>query len=248
MRFLAYALLLFCLPNSALALEDPTGGEPFFPWLWSKQLAPTATHSVELGGLGLLGAGAASTVVAHQYDWDVFNKEQVDPLMSNDTSGFFSTLGGGSLSVGIAALQLLLDQKNGLKTSRAILFTTVSHVTLAYLVRRPRPPGHEDYLPFASSFPSGHASNAFATAASLGYAYGWWVGVPATAVAVAIGAGRISENRHWLSDVVAGTTLGLFWARASNRVDQDQPVDEKAWQFLPTPFEDGLALNLSKRF
>ena len=105
---------------------------------------------------------------------------------------------------------MFVDQKNGLKHGRALILTATSHITLAFIARRERPPGRDNYLPFASSWPSGHASSAFATAESLAYAYGWWVGVPANAVAIAIAAGRVSENAHWLSDVVAGAALGIF--------------------------------------
>ena len=81
----------------------------------------------------------------------------------------------------------------------------------------------------------------------MAYAYGWWVGVPMNALAIAISAGRVSENAHWLSDVVTGAALGIFWAHASNNVDELQP-QSTAWQFVPVPFEDGLGMTVTKRF
>jgi hypothetical protein len=242
-------LCLFLFSFSAHAFEDPTRGKPFLPWLWNDQFEPTLKHSLDLGGIGVLAGGAAGTIVSHQYDDEIAegNARGDHLLISKDASGVLSTLGGGGLGIGITAIQLFVDQKNGLKHGRAIALTALSHVTLALIAHRARPAGRADYLPFKSSWPSGHASSAFATAESLAYAYGWWVGVPMNALAIAISAGRVSENAHWLSDVVSGAALGIFWAHASNNVDEIEPSPQ-AWQVVPTPFEDGLGVLISKRF
>jgi hypothetical protein len=241
------AALTTLTPLSARALEDPTHGKPFIPWLWNDQFEPTLKHSLDLGGIGVLSGGVAGSILAHHYDSDVESSVERQSFMDEKTSGFLGTLGGGGLGIGIAAVQLFIDQKNGLKHGRALALTSLSHVTLALIAHRDRPAGREDYLPFKSSWPSGHASSAFATAESLAYAYGWWVGVPANALAIAICAGRVAENRHWLSDVVAGAALGIFWAHASNNVDEIEP-QQAAWHMTPVPFEDGLGLTLTKRF
>jgi membrane-associated phospholipid phosphatase len=57
-------------------------------------------------------------------------------------------------------------------------------------------------------FPSGHACLAFATAAALAILwprFRWMFYALATLVAIE----RVSENAHWLSDVVAGAALGI---------------------------------------
>ena len=58
------------------------------------------------------------------------------------------------------------------------------------------------------SFPSGHASGAFATATLLHDRFGWRAGVPAYTVAGFIGATRL-QNMHYLSDVAFGAGLGI---------------------------------------
>lgn len=239
--------LLFFLPLTAHAFDDPTRGKPFLPWAWEDQFKPALERSLDTGGLAILGGGIAGTVAAHQYDIDVFehNAKGEHLLMNRDLSGTLSTIGGGGLSVLVPAVLLFVDQKNALKVARAVTMTTLSHLTISAIVQRPRPAGRSDYLPFASSFPSGHASSAFALAGSLGDAYGWVAGVPATALALAISVGRVSENAHWLSDVIAGSALGLFWAHASNNVDR---VDPTAWQWAPAPVEGGLLLSATKAF
>jgi membrane-associated phospholipid phosphatase len=61
------------------------------------------------------------------------------------------------------------------------------------------------------SFPSGHACLAFATAATLGIVIPRWRYV-FYALAVVVGAERIAENAHYLSDVIAGAGLGTLAA------------------------------------
>jgi membrane-associated phospholipid phosphatase len=61
----------------------------------------------------------------------------------------------------------------------------------------------------AFSFPSGHTASSFAAAAVLQRHYGWKAGVPTYAVAAYVGASRIQQRRHYLSDVAFGAALGI---------------------------------------
>jgi len=88
-----------------------------------------------------------------------------------------------------------------------ILTQSVTHA-IKHTARRTRPDGSSQ-----SSFPSGHTAGAFATATVLRDHYGWKVGGPAYAVATYIAASRLSENRHFLSDVVFGAAIGLAAGR-----------------------------------
>jgi hypothetical protein len=232
--------------SASWALEDPTKGKPFFPWLWEDQLAPTLEQTTNTGNIGILVAGATTAVVAHQYEQEVFehNARGENLIMTPDTAGILGVIGGGSLGIGIALAQIYFDQENGLLHGRAIAMTSLSHVTLAYLFHKSRPGGRGDYLPFPSSFPSGHAASAFATATSLAYAYGYKAGIPAMLIATSIAAARVSENAHWLSDVFAGAALGIFWARASYQAkDQNSQV---SW--MPLPYENGAILQFTARY
>ncbi|MEZ5124610.1 MAG: phosphatase PAP2 family protein, partial [Solirubrobacterales bacterium] len=76
-------------------------------------------------------------------------------------------------------------------------------------VRRTRPDGS------SFSFPSGHTSSTFATAAVLQRHFGWKVGVPAYAAAAFVGGSRVQENRHYVSDVLFGAAIGIVSGRTA---------------------------------
>jgi membrane-associated phospholipid phosphatase len=58
------------------------------------------------------------------------------------------------------------------------------------------------------SFPSGHTSNAFASATTLHRRYGWQIGFPAYAVATLTGVARERARKHHWYDVLAGAVIG----------------------------------------
>jgi membrane-associated phospholipid phosphatase len=44
--------------------------------------------------------------------------------------------------------------------------------------------------------------------------YGWKAGVPAYGLAAYVAASRLSENKHYMSDVLFGAALGIVAGRA----------------------------------
>jgi len=102
--------------------------------------------------------------------------------------------------------------KNNLK-DRSIMFL-MSNVflnatvfTLKKLTKEQRPDGVDYY-----SFPSGHTAEAFASAEFLRQEYkdvSPWYGIAGYAAASATGLLRMYNNKHWLSDIVAGAGVGI---------------------------------------
>lgn len=66
----------------------------------------------------------------------------------------------------------------------------------------------------ANSFPSGHTATAFVAATVLHKEYGLtrspWFSVGGYAVAMGTGFMRVLNNRHWISDVMAGAGIGIL--------------------------------------
>lgn len=63
------------------------------------------------------------------------------------------------------------------------------------------------------SFPSGHTATSFAAAEFLKQEYkdvSPWIGYAGYAVATTTGVFRLYNNRHWVSDVVAGAGVGIL--------------------------------------
>jgi len=71
------------------------------------------------------------------------------------------------------------------------------------------------------SFPSGHTITAFCVAPVVTRYFGWEAGVPAYLVAAATGLARVERSKHYLSDVLAGATLGILVGETMTRNDKD---------------------------
>ncbi len=86
---------------------------------------------------------------------------------------------------------------------------------LQFLFQRPRPfkvPGHPEPLSLLSwitpSFPSGHATLAFAAAAVLALTTGWVL--PFFLCAAIVALSRVAVGVHYLGDAIAGAFLGIL--------------------------------------
>jgi membrane-associated phospholipid phosphatase len=162
----------------------------------------------------VLGVGVAGTFAAHSFDDRLARAQWGDAagtaLAPGRVVGSFVAQTGAALAtyaIGRAA------GKPGLATVGAELFRAqmvAQGMTQAikFTSHRTRPDGT------AMSFPSGHAAAAFATATVLQGHYGWKAGLPAYAMAGWVAASRVQTGRHYLSDVVAGATLGILAGRA----------------------------------
>lgn len=78
---------------------------------------------------------------------------------------------------------------------------------LKYSIGRLRPDGSR-----RNSFPSGHTATAFMTATMLHMEYGWkspWYNIGGFSAAAITGVSRLLNNRHWMSDIVAGAAIGI---------------------------------------
>jgi membrane-associated phospholipid phosphatase len=123
----------------------------------------------------------------------------------------------------------------GFDLMRGLIISQAFTQGIKYAVHRDRPTGE------CCAFPSGHASAAFATASilerHLGYRGAWPTLVGATYVALS----RITDNRHFLSDVVFGSALGIAtgWTVVGRHGREN-------YAFMPVPVRGGIALTVTR--
>lgn len=105
------------------------------------------------------------------------------------------------------------------------LFLTYGVTSAGKLVFERTRPNGDPY-----SFPSGHTATAFTTAGVLSRHYGPWGTAAGVSLGVLTALGRMEENKHYASDVVAGATIGWIIGRT---VAREHQKDESAWQLVP---------------
>jgi hypothetical protein len=107
----------------------------------------------------------------------------------------------------------------GMDLIQALLISEGITQLLKYTTQRERPDESNNH-----SFPSGHAADTFAFATALERHLGWKGAVPAYAIATYVAMSRLPANRHWLSDVVFGSTVGIIAGRTVTRHGRPFPV------------------------
>ena len=99
---------------------------------------------------------------------------------------------------------ILGDRKGTWQFSKGFVLNQVVTAGLKYGINKKRP-----FDNGVRSFPSGHTSTTFHSAAFLQKRYGWEYGIPAYCLAAFTGYSRINAQRHDGWDVVAGALIGI---------------------------------------
>jgi len=172
---------------------------------------------------GIIGATAVvMTQDQHIADWSQEHRTSTTDQLAHLVKPFGSYYLVGILG-GFGLASAFSDDPRVTRTAllgtESVAFAMVGYEALQLTANRPRPSQGADAGtwngprgPRADSFPSGHATAAFAVASVVAEE---WQAVPGVAVAAyglagLVGVSRITDNAHWASDVVAGAVLG--WA------------------------------------
>jgi membrane-associated phospholipid phosphatase len=194
----------------------------------------------------ILGIGAAAALAVHPFD-DEINAHAVDAdglrtfLKPGKYLGYMWVQGGAAVGLYVIGRYAMEPDIPGTHTNkvshlgfdllRANIVTSALTYGIKYAARRDRPTGE------CCSFPSGHASVTFATAAVLERHLGYRASWPMFLVAGYVSASRLTDNRHFLSDVLFGAALGMAsgWTVVGRHGRDD-------FTLIPTPIRGGVML------
>jgi membrane-associated phospholipid phosphatase len=191
----------------------------------TKHLVTNFKYLPSMENLYWAGAGGGLALAAHPFDDNVN-----EALVGSDTAekifkageilGELGTL-LGSASV-VYAVGRIKDQPKvshlGMDLIEALAMSEALTQTIKYTTRRERPDGSGK-----NSFPSGHAADTFAFATALERHLNWKYSVPAYIFSGYVAISRLPANRHWLSDAVFGSAVGIIAGRTVTSHESERP-------------------------
>lgn len=158
----------------------------------------------------IAGAGALGAIAFHRYDAPLSSWAVAQGPSSYAKLGNFAGNGAtqAGLAIGLYTIGKLTHDDEAIHLGsdfiRVQLLNGIFTEVLKYSVNRTRPTGSH------YSFPSGHTSASFATAAVVQAHLGWVAGAAAYAGAGFVGWCRLRADQHWLSDVIVGSAVGII--------------------------------------
>lgn len=145
---------------------------------------------------GLLGSG-----ISTKYD-DKIQEVYQGKILGKSAAKLGDYWGIAGQFIILSRLKLGSDDIN--YATSAIIANGLCTYGIKFITGRIRPDGAN-----RRSFPSGHTSSSFLAATIADDLYGSKIGVPAYLLAGLTGLSRIHDNKHYLSDVIFGASLGI---------------------------------------
>lgn len=185
----------------------------------------------------ILGAGAVLAYAVYReernageygYDEDHAVKEWCDWTCQGNIIGW------GLLQVGYTLTQLpgiYRNETQALQNTemmwKSTLYTSLYTLGLKLTVRSQRRNGENKF----ESFPSGHASAAFAFATNVALRHEWYWNLVSVPLALFVTTSRIASDDHYKHDSVFGAALGMSVAYGMNKAELPfqlgyEPVDD----------------------
>lgn len=238
-------ILLLCLPSFAdTSFTENLKNSPND--LWSQTLSLKSSDIYPyliIGGLG--------TAAALAYDDDVR-----DYFLEHEPLGDGKMdLGNKYLGNGIALMlssftiigmgtaienEKLID--TGFAVSEALIIEGTIVLGIKTITQRERPDGSSK-----NSFPSGHVGGITAFTMTIADMYDATIMQKAllSIIPAYVGACRIQADKHHLSDVIAGYTVGLYVA---NKVSEHWKSKDTNWSIIPILDEESYGFGFMSRF
>jgi membrane-associated phospholipid phosphatase len=209
--------------------NDEKWSTKYLEWLWKDPLnlvtRPVYWHSEEWETfgveVGVTGALMPLDRTVRDFIHDDNNSASLDDGLNTVrtfTGGgvYFFAAGGAIFGSGLIAQNEKLAD-SGFLAFESVAYSGALEEGIKITTGRQRPNSSDSQFNFSgpgkhssnSSFVSGESTVAFAFASSVSEVWkNPWVTWPLYMFAGAVGAQRITDNKHWLSDVVGGAFLG----------------------------------------
>ena len=182
----------------------PKKEKNFFNTTYSKFIIPSAMISYGLLAQWSDGLQELDKSTHHEITEHYNNDFPIDDYMQYSSYAAYYMLD----LCGVKAKHSFRDRTIVLAASYAIMGITVQSMKKGFGVERPDGSSK-------TSFPSGHTATAFLGAHLLFREYkdvSPWIGIAGYASATTVGALRVRNKKHWVSDVVAGAGVGILSA------------------------------------
>ncbi|WP_194831427.1 phosphatase PAP2 family protein [Prolixibacter sp. NT017] len=201
---------------------------------------------------GLIAAGLVTMAVPRQ---TVLSKYRIHDTMHGWNPTFHTsadnylqfapavvTLGLGAM--GVKGRNDFLNQSLLFTKAELLMSVVVYGIKHATRVERP-------YGGVFTSFPSGHTAQAFLSATFLAKEYGHispWISVAGYATATGVGVLRMMNNKHWISDVLAGAGVGILSVEFVYLTHQHRWGKKRNLVFAPTLYQKGGGVSMAMTF
>jgi hypothetical protein len=194
--------------------------------IWLDQRAiwtsPFRMHGADAGKWAIAGAAVLGAVLTDRRSAHTFRNSPSQVRWGEHVSNIGASYSVLPVFAGFYLAGVAADnekaRETGILSGEAILDTLVVVEGLKLAAGRNRPnapdrPG--DFFQGGASFPSGHSGETWALASVIAHEYAnrKWVPWVAYGLAGAVGAARITAQKHYLSDVLAGSGMGFFIGR-----------------------------------
>lgn len=134
--------------------------------------------------------------------------------------------GAFGIMIGLSTLTFFGQSEHARTTGRVFGIGAISALLGKKIVKEfkfegGKRPWHEKFSCKSRSdggFPSGHMVEAAYSATVFGWQYGYKAGIPLGIYAGIMFGVSVNRNRHYVSQVVAGTAVGIIYGLAANRV------------------------------
>ena len=207
------------------------------------------TAPLRWGGTEWAWFGGALAVIAgsHHYDTQVYNHftkgltpTQIQNIKSDDLQDALPSV---AIFLGTWGFAALTNDPSGHREAwsmfEAATLSTVNTYALKYIIRREGPYQTSDpnewFKSGGKSFPSEHATASFAIGTVLAEAgsddYRWLRRVLGYGLGVGTSYLRLKHNQHWLSDTVAGGSIGI--ASAQFTLNHEYRNQESRFALVP---------------